>query len=228
MARKHHRILWIAGAGVGAWAAYRFIYQPWAAAAAAAAAAGETPPSLLSSLPSILAPNSYPAPAAMVSAPLAITPSNLSPGALVGGVVGACMAKKGNTWTQQQCQTRLDALTAAASNAQLAISQLRTSSNPAASGIPAAQAQIALEQAALDIATTNYNNSVAAGNASDVAIWHAAMIGHQNDINELNARISAAAAPVDNSAAIAAYQGQLAANDNDYFALTGSHLISSV
>ena len=52
------------------------------------------------------------------------------------------------------------------------------------------------------------------------------MIGHQNDINELNALIASVSKPVDNSAAIAAYQGQLAANDNDYFALTGSHLIS--
>jgi hypothetical protein len=225
IAKKHHRILWIAGAGLGAWAAYRYVYQPWAAASAAAAAAGTQAPSLLSAITSAIP---LPSPAAMVGQPLAITPSNLSPGLQVGGPVGACMQKKGNTWTQQQCQSRLDALTAAASNARLAISQLSVASNPAASGIPQAQAQIALEQAALNVATTNYNNAVAAGNSNDAATWNAAIIGHQNDINELNARIAAAQTPVDNSAAIAAYQGQLAANDNDYFALTGSHLISGI
>ena len=224
---KKHRILWIAGAGIGAWVAYEYVYKPWAAASAAAAAAGTTAPGLLASLPSILAPTALPSPAAMLSTPLAITPSNLNPGALVGGAVGACMAKKGGTWTQQQCQTRLDALSAAANNAQLAISQLRANTtNPAVSGIPATQAQIALEQAALNVATTNYNAAVAANNTNDAATWHAAMIGHQNDINELNALIASVSQPVDNSAAIAAYQGQLAANDNDYFALTGSHLIS--
>lgn len=36
-------------------------------------------------------------------------PSNLNPGALVGGVVGTCMTRK-PTWTQSQCQTRLDTL----------------------------------------------------------------------------------------------------------------------
>ncbi len=228
MARKH-RILWIAGAGVGAWAGYQFIYKPWAAARAAALAAGGQVPSLFPSLPALGGPVTVPGPGAMVSGPAPqIMPSNLNPGAAVGGVVGACMQKKGNTWTQQQCQSRLDALTAAASTAQYAIAQLRQAGNPAAAGIPDAQAALAAEQSALNIATTNYNNSVAVGNSSDAAIWHAAMLGHQNDINELNARIAAAQQPVDNSAAIAAYQGQLAANDNDYFALTGVHLISSI
>lgn len=225
MPRKTHRLLWIAGAGVGAWLVYERVYKPWAAASSAAVAAGGQAPSILSALPNILLPTPTPSPAAMVSAPLAITPSNLNPGALVGGAVGACMQKKGNTWTQQQCQTRLDALVAAAGNAKLAISQLSAAGNPAASGIPAAQAQLAAEQAALVEAQTNYQANLNAGNTTNANAWYAAMIGHQNDINELNARIAAAQADPDNSAAIAAYQGQLAANDNDYFALTGSHLI---
>jgi hypothetical protein len=221
---KRHTLLLIAGAGVGAFVAYEFVYKPWASARAAAAAAGQPAPSLFSSIVPSLPP-----PAAMVSAPAQITPSNLNPGAAVGGVVGACMQKKGNTWTQQQCQARLDALVAAAQNAKAAIAQLQSAAgNPAAAGIPAAQAALAQNQAALQVATTNYNAAAAAGNVNDAATWHAAMLAHQADITDLTNRIAAAQAPADNSAAIAAYQGQLAANDNDYFNLTGVHLLAGI
>jgi multidrug efflux pump subunit AcrA (membrane-fusion protein) len=223
MARKH-RILWIAGAGVGAFAAYHWIYKPWAASRDAALAAGGQVPSLFP----FSSASALPPPAAMVSAPAQITPSNLNPGAAVGGVVGACMTKKGNTWTQGQCQARLDALVSAARNATAAIAQLQNGVNPAAGGIVAAQAQLAAEQAALDIATQNYNAAAAAGNTNDAATWHAAVLAHQSDIADLNNRIAAAQAPANNAAAISAYQGQLAANDNDYFNLTGVHLLSSL
>lgn len=223
-ARKKHTLLWIAGAGVGAFAVYEWLYKPWAAQQAALVASGALPAST-NPLSSLFPSLNLPAPASMLSTTPAVGPVP-STGAPVGGVVGACMAKKGFTWTQTQCQTRLDALVSAATNARSAIAQLQSAtSNPAAAGIPAAQAQLAATQAALATATDSYNKLLAAGDTNGAATFHAAMLAHQSDIADLTARIAAAGTANDNSAAIAAYQGQLAANDADYFALTGSHLI---
>lgn len=225
IAKKHHKLLWIAGAGVGGFVVYQYVYKPWAAQQAAVAAAGgvsagTSSPSLFPSFPSV----SLPSPSSMVSAPTTVGTTVPSIGATVPGVVGIVMQKK--MWTQQQATDRLNALVAAAQNAQTAIANLKGGgANPAAAGVPAAQAQLAAEQAALAGATDSYNKLLAAGDAIGAAAYQAAMLGHQNDINDLNARIAAASATVDNTAAIAAYEGQLAANDNDYFALTGSHLV---
>lgn len=215
---KHHYLFWVAGVGGGAFLAYEFLYKPWAAAQAAAGAANP--------LASFLGTGAtaFPPAAAMVSAPSQITPSNLNPGAAVGGDVGACMTKK-VIWTQQQCATRLNALKAAFANAQAAVANLQSgAANPAAAGIPAAQAQLAAEQAALAGALDSYNKLTAAGDTNGAATFHAAVLAHQADITDLQNRIAAAQAPVDNSAAIAAYEGQMAANDTDYFNLTGVHL----
>jgi hypothetical protein len=225
---KSHKLLWVAGAAVGGWAAYEYLYKPWAAQQAALVAAGALPAT--TGLASLLPAISLPSPLDMVSAPTALPSTTPVPsiGAPVGGVVGACMASKGGTWTQTQCQTRLDALVQAARNAQAAISNLQNTANPAAAGIAASQAALAAEQAALAVATTAYNQLVVAGDVNGAATYHAAILGHQSDINDLTALIAAAQKPVDNSAAIAAYQGQLAANDNDYFNLTGVHLVGGV
>lgn len=223
--KKKHRLLWAAGAGVAGFAAYKWVYQPWAAQRALLAAAGATNAGgFLPSYPT--AP--LPSPGTMLSPPTTVGgPTSI--GQTYGGVLGACIAKKGGTWTPQYCQQRLDALVGAAQNAKAAIAQLKAGgTNPAAAGIPAAQAALAANQAALATATTNYNNSLAAGNSNDAAIWHAAILGHQADIVDLTNRIAAAKAPVNNLAAISAFEGQLASNDNDYFNLTGVHLISAV
>lgn len=245
MARKHRRLLWIAGAGVGAYVAYRYVYRPWADAralaalpggAAAGAAGGGTSPAILPNYPNISFPNPLnmlTPPAPPITAPVTSTPAGVpttqvpSIGATVPGLVGVVMRKK--NWTQQQAQTRLDQLVAGAQNARAQITALSSaSSNPAAAGIPAAQAALAASQAALAVAQQAYNQLVAAGDANGAALYHAAILGHQNDINELNARIAAASTANDNTAAIAAYEGALASLDNDYFALTDTHLIGGV
>jgi hypothetical protein len=227
--KKHHYILWAAGLGVGGFVAYEYLYKPWAAQQAVLATAGLNTTSPLSDFTSVLPSSLLPSPASMVTAPVdlpVVTPtaSNLDPGAAVGGVVGACMTIKGGTWTQSQCQTRLDSIVSAYQQAQQAIAQLQGASNPAAAGVPAAQAALEANQAALTIATTNYNNAVAAGNQADAATWKAAADGHAADIANLQASIAAAQAPVNNAAAIAAYQGSMAALNDNYLALTGVNL----
>lgn len=223
--KKHRTLLWVAGAGVGGFLAYEYLYKPWAAQQAALVAAGGTTAgtSLFPSLPSI----SLPSPASLLSEPSSVGIPSI--GVNPGGVVGACMLKKGGTWTQSQCQTHLDALVAAATNAQQQITALSAgTSNPAAAGIPAAQAALAASQAALATATTAYDQLAAAGNTDGAATYHAAILSHQSEIADLTARIAAAQTAPNNTAAIAAYQGQLAANDNDYFNLTGVHLVGGV
>ena len=225
--KTKHTLLWVAGAGVGGFLAWEYLYKPWAAQQAALAGAAGVPasPSLFPSLPSI----NLPSPSSMLTEPSTVG-TVPSIGVNPGGVVGACMLKKGGTWTQSQCQTRLDQLVAAAQSAQAAITQLQAGggANPAAAGIPAAQAALAASQAALATATMAYNQLVAAGNTDGAATYHAAILAHQSEIADLTQRIAQASTANDNTAAIAAYQGQLAANDADYFALTGSHLIGGV
>lgn len=229
MRKKHHRLLLIAGAGIGGYVVYQYVYKPWAAQRAAVAAAGGLDttglPSLSSLIPSY--PNvGLPGVSSMVSAPTTVgTVPSIGP--TVPGLVGVVMRKK--SWTQQQAQTRLDQLVAAAQNAKAQIAALSAgTANPAAAGIPAAQAALAANVAALAVAQDAYAKLVAAGDANGAALYQAAILGHQNDINDLNARIAAASVANDNTAAIAAYQGSLAALDNDYFALTDTHLVGGV
>jgi hypothetical protein len=222
MATKHHTLLWIIGIGGAGWAGYEYIYKPWAAQQAANAllAAGGTLPATTAAPTSLLPSLTLPSPLSMITEPTALPTPSI--GTNPGGAVGACMTAKGGTWTQSQCQTRLDALTQAAQNAMAALAQLQAGTpNPAAAGIPAAQAQLEAEQAALATATDSYNQLVAAGNTNGAATFKAAMDAHTADINDLTARIAAAQVPVNNTAAIAAYQGALAANQQDYANLTG-------
>jgi hypothetical protein len=227
--KKTHRLLWIAGAGVGAFVAYRYVYQPWAAQRAALAASGGTPAGggLLTSIFPTTYPNvGLPGPTALVSTPTTVG-SVPSIGPTVPGLVGVVMRKK--NWTQSQAQTRLDQLVAAATAQSAEIARLKAGTpNPAAAGIPAAQAVLAANVAALAEAKTAYAAAVAAGDTNGALTWNAAILGHQNDINDLNARIAAASVANDNTAAIAAYEGSLAALDGDYFALTDTHLLGGV
>jgi hypothetical protein len=229
MRKRSHAVLWVAAAGVGGWAAYEFLYKPWAASQAAAGG-GALPPyggtgtGGTTALPGTL----LPPPTAMVSDPANII-GFTSLGPQYGGVLGACIAKKGGTWDATKCAQRLNDLVSAAKNAKAQIAALKANTvNPAAAGIPAAQAQLDLTKAALTQAEAAYNNALAAGDSAAASVAHAAMLAHTSDINDLNSRIAAAQMPVSNTAAIAAWEGALAGNDNDYFNLTGVHLLSAV
>lgn len=228
MKKKHRKLLWIAGAGVGGLAAYQWLYKPWKLQrdiALAAAAGGATVPD--GTMPALQFPGSlFPGPSTMVAPPQpGIIPSNLNPGAAVGGVVGACMIKKGNTWTQGQCETRLNAIVQGYKNSQAAIANLKSqTTNPAAAGIPAANLQLQQEIAARNAAASMAASTAASGDAQGAAIWQAAVDAHTQDISELQARIAAAGNANDNSAGIAAYEGAMAALDSNYFDLTGVHL----
>lgn len=238
MKKKHRKLLLIAGVGVGGYLAYRFVYVPWKASQVAGGNTVATLPG--ASLWNDLFPSStlpavdLPAPTSLITAPTSIDSTLPAPistggtlGPVYGGVLGACLAAK-PTWSPSYCQQRLDGYVSAAQSAKAAIANLQNGANPAAAGIPAAQAQLALEQAALAAAKDSYDKLTAAGDAVGAQQFSAAMIDHQNDINDLTARIAAASTANDNSAAIAAWEGQLAALDSDYFNLTGAHLTGGV
>lgn len=232
--KKHRKLLLIAGVGVGGYLAYRFVYVPWKAGQAALPATPAGGNGLLNYLFPTTTPLpavNLPSPTSLITAPTSL-PAPISTGGTLGpqygGVLGACLAAK-PTWSPSYCQQRLNQYVAAAQEAQAAIANLSgATANPAAAGIPAAQAQIAAEQAAYNAAKDSYDKLTAAGDAVGAQKFSAAMIGHQNDINDLTARIAAASTANDNSSAIAAWEGQLAALDQDYFNLTGAHLTGGV
>jgi hypothetical protein len=226
MPKGNHDLLWIALAAGGGWLGYEFVYKPWAANQAAIAAGAASAGGL--ALPGITSMVSGP------SAPITNQDQSLVPGQVAPiyssnpslmypGPVGTCMSRKGNTWTAAQCTTRLNALIVAYNNAMQQIANLKANtSNPAASGIAAAQAQLAV----YDSTITQQQAALAQQPAGSQGYQQFAtsIAALQVDRQQLAQRIAAASSPVDNSAAIAAYQGQAAANDNDFFNLTGQHL----
>lgn len=234
MARRKHRLLWIAGAGVAAYGAYRFLYKPWAAGQLADSS--DLPGgSGYSTLPggaagSVLPGTLLPSPSAMIPTPATVGPIGFnSLGPQYGGVLGACIAKKGGTWSPEKCQARLNALVDAARTAKGQIAALKSgTANPHAGLLPALQARLAQTQAAMMAANANYTLNVAQGDTVGAAQWHAAALGHQSDVNDLNARIAAVSAPANNNSAISAYEGALAGYDNDYFNLTGVRLLGAI
>lgn len=219
MARRKHTLLWVAGAGVAGWAAYYYLYKPWAAAQAAGVGAGGAT--------GLNYYNFLPPAGSMVPSPSQIV-GYTSLGPQYSGPVGACISRKGGTWSAAKCEERLNALVAAAQTAKAQIAALKSNTaNPNAAGIAATQAQLALTQAALANAQVQYNKAVVANDSLGAAKWNSAIVGHQNDIAALSALIAAAQKPIDNSAAIAAYEGALAGHDADYYALTGYHLLNA-
>lgn len=211
-AKEHHTLLWIAGAGGAVVAGYELFYKPWQTAQALAAATGLTPLLPTGGLSS----PSYVGPSPVSGQQLGSIPD---PRVNPGGDVGAAMWKK--NWTQGQAAARLTAIKTGIANSRQAIATLSSNTaNPAAAGINAAQAQLAVESAALANATATYNRLVASGDVAGAAAYSAEIAGHKNDINELQARIDAASKPADNTAAIAAYQGTLAGLLADYTSLT--------
>lgn len=215
-AKEHHALLWLGLVGGGGFAAYELFYKPWAAAQALAAAGTGVSP-LLPATGGLTSPiYTGPSPSAGGQYQGSIVDPRVTP----GGDVGQAMWRK--NWTQDQATARLNAVKTAIANARTAIATLSSQTvNPAAAGINAAQAQLAAESAAMATAKQAYDQLVAAGNTAGAAAYQAEIAGHQNDINDLNARIAAAQKAPDNSTAIAAYQGQLAANLAEYTALTG-------
>jgi hypothetical protein len=219
-AQQHHPLIIVGGLGVAGFLGYEFIYKPWADANAAAAAASltgtlpfPTGASSLVTAPSVLG----------TAAPGGVQGSIVDPRVSPGGDVGYAMWLK--NWTQAQAQTRLTALQNAYAAAKQAIANLQSNvNNPAAAGIPAAQAQLNTTQAALAAAQQAFQQLTDAKNTVGAAQYAAAIQGYNSDIADLTARIRQAQQPSDNTAAIATYQGQMAANDTDYFNLTTRHL----
>ena len=226
--RNNHTLLWVAGAGVTAYVGYQWVYKPWAAARAAndglPSPAG---PALLPYYPPG-SPNGALPPTSMISAPGAIVGFN-SLGPQYGGVLGACIAKKGGTWSPEKCQGRLNDLVAAATAAKAQIAALKASTpNPAAVGVPAARLKLAEVNAAIANDDVQLAAAQARGDTNAAAIWQATAVAHRQEAADITTRIAAAQAPVNNSSAIAAWEGALAGHDTDYFNLTGTRLVGVI
>jgi len=188
----------VGGAGLLAW---QFLYKPWKAAQDAAATplpfwGGGGGGGGGSGLP-------------YVTTPSTITPSNLNPGAAVGGPVGACMQKKG--WTQQQCTDRLNQLVSAYQGAVAQLNLLKSGQGGAD-----VLAQLAATRNALQGAMAQYNAAMAAGDAAGANQWKLAIDGHNADIRDLEARGSS-----QQVAAIAKWETAIAGHKSNYLALTG-------
>lgn len=214
---KQHKLLIYGGGAAAAFAAYEFVYKPWKLSQDAALLGSTSMfpslgPSSMLSTPSVTNWGG--------AAPGGVQGSIVDPRVTPGGDVGAAMYKK--TWTQAYATDRLAKIKAGIANSKAGIAQLQAQTvNPAASGI--ANAQLILQQTmrARDNAVQQAANARAAGDQNGAAIWNAAVNAHNQDIAELNARISAAQTAPDNSSGIAAYQGALAALIAEYNALTG-------
>lgn len=204
MAKNQITLTKAALAGGAGFLAYQFVYKPWRAAQDAAAipqpsilpwsgggGAGVGTPSL--TYPQYVGPG----------------PSNLDPGAQVGGVIGTCMHRKG--WTQQQCTTRLNALTAAFSAAKAQLAALKSG----AASVEVA-AQLNLTRQALAAAMTQYNAAVARGDTAAANQIKIAIDGHNADIRDLEARSSSFIA-----SQITKLETAIAGHIADYQALTG-------
>lgn len=205
---QHHTLLKVGGAAVAALAGYEFLYKPWKASqdAALLAATGTTSSILPSSggggggytLPYITAPTTVGA----------IQPSNLNPGAAVGGPTGTCMSRKG--WTQSQCENRLNGLVAGYQSAAAMLASLQNGTE-----VATAKASLTANQAALQQAMQAYNQALATGDAAGANQWKAAIDGHNADIAALTAAISGV------PGRITQIQSAIAGFIHDYQALTG-------
>lgn len=209
-AAQHHTLLKIGGAAAAAFAGYEFLYKPWKAAqdAAALAAAGTgINPGYTStgggggglfSLPYITSP----------SPNVGVTPSNLDPGAAVGGPIGYCMHKKG--WTQTQCTQRYNAIVSAYQAGVAALQALQSGT-----GAAGTQAQIDATKAALANAQAQYNAAVAASNPAMAQQWLATITAAQADIASLTQLLTTIPGRV------ASYQHDLAGLVSDFQNLFG-------
>lgn len=212
MAKQKHTLMEVLGLGAAAFAAYKFVYEPWhenqlLTAATANGSATTTYPSYTDTgSPSILSSITSPTP---VTA--GITPSNLDPGARIGGEVGACMHKK--DLTQADCTARLAKIRAAWNDAKTQLAALQGGTAAAA-----AQAALTANQAA---AATDLQNITAAkqrGDAGSVLAYTQAYNEHS-----ANAKASAAALAAIPSR-ITAYQAAIVGYVQNYANYTGLQL----
>lgn len=208
-AANQHTLLKLGGAAAAAFVGYEFIYKPWRAAkdAALAASAGSLSPGGLPytitsgggnfGLPYITTPQS-----------IGPMPSNLDPGAAVGGPVGYCMHKKG--WTQNQCTSRYNAIVTAYQAAVTEIQKLQTGTAQAAT-----QAQITSTQAAIAQAQAALNAAFAAGNVAQVDALRAKIAAWSADVAALQTLLNQAGAK------LASYQSAVAGLASDFQNLFG-------
>lgn len=220
MTKKSHAILWAGGAGLAGLYVYEKIIKPQTANAGT--------PDLLPGLPLTQAPPPSPvtygpgvvqtsaggntgvpyvtSPTSLVPQP--IQPSNLNPGAVVGGPVGTAMSRKG--WTQAQATDRLNAITTAYNSAVQTLASLT-------GGAALAQQQqlLAANQAAVAGAIPVYNAALARGDAGTANQWKIAIDGHNADIANIQANINNIASQT------TAIQNEVAGLRSDYQALTG-------
>lgn len=177
MAKKKHGLLELLGLGAAAFAGYKFVYEPWRlnqdALATSAAGGAVTPTYTDTGVGGLLSAISAPAPSVGTSYP--ITPSNLDPGAAVGGAVGACMHKKG--LTQSDCTARLQKIVAAIQAAQTQLASLQSGSATAnlQAFLTANQAAVASDQANITAATARKDTGA-------VASYKAALAAHQANV----------------------------------------------
>ena len=180
---KDHKLLWAGGLVAGGLAFWEWVWKPLQATQAAivAQSAGGLPYTPTGGGGGLL----YSGP--MVTAPtdLGFTPSNLDPGAAVGGPIGYCMHKKG--WTQQQCQTRYTAVGTGLANAKSLLASVDAD-------LPVQQAQLAASQAALPGAMAKLNEAHATGDIAGQQLWQHQVDGLNADIAALQAAISGAGA----------------------------------
>lgn len=182
-AAKKNTLLMVGGGIAGLFGVYEFVYKPWKAAQdAALIAAGQSPLGYTTTGGGGGGGGGFP----IITSPSVltggITPSNLDPGAAVGGEVGSCMHYKG--WTQQQCTTRLGNIHAAYQAAMAELAKLQSGSGAEA------QAALAANQAALPVAIAAYNAALARGDQGGAAQIKLAIDGHNADIAALNARLA--------------------------------------
>lgn len=206
MAAKKHTLLYLGGGAAALFGGYEFLYKPWKMAQDAALIAAGQQPSSFTYTGGGGGGGGY---APVVTSPsviTGITPSNLDPGAAVGGEIGACMHYKG--WTQQQCTTRLASIRTAYNNAVTELASLQNSSQGQAT------AAIAATQAALTGAMANLNADLKSGDAAGADNWRRVIAGHQADLADLNARVATI------PARIAAIQGAVAGWKTEYTNLT--------
>lgn len=204
MAKNQITLTKAALAGGAGFLAYQFVYKPWRMAQDAAAI---PQPSILPwsggggagvGMPALTYPQ-YVGP----------QPSNLDPGAQVGGPVGTCMHRKG--WTQAQCQARLDAIVQAFNGAKAQLANLKSGT-----GAQEVAAQLAATKAALANASAQYNAAVARGDQAAALQWKAALDGHMNDIRDLEGRSASYIA-----GQITKWETAIAGHVANYQALTG-------
>lgn len=206
MAKQGHPVLMAGGAVAAALAGYEFVYKPWKATqdAALATSSGLFAPTGGGGggggLPYVTTPT--------VLNPGNIQPSNLNPGAVVGGPTGTCMSRK--MWPQQQCQTRLDALTQGYASIKSQLATLLSGAD-----VTAMKATIVANQQALANAMAAYNTAIATNNPALANQLKIEIDGHNADIAALQAHV--ARVPTD----ITALQNTLAGLAHDYQALTG-------